>query len=148
MERELWHSNIDKQQKKAVQLNNQGKIAADTTVSLQIMDALIRGVDELQSQIEMDSTLNGNGKIKYLRSIDYLLQNYFSNLNRRDYPASLAPALIKAFGQCMELDKQHKSFGPIIESNDYGVDKMLIESLKYSENNTGMAGAPNLINRK
>ena len=148
MERELWHSNIDKQQKKAVQLNNQGKIAADTTVSLQIMDALIRGVDELQNQIEMDSTLNGNGKIKYLRSIDYLLQNYFSNLNRRDYPASLAPALIKAFGQCMELDKQHKSFGPIIESNDYGVDKMLIESLKYSEDNPGMAGARIVLMRK
>jgi len=148
MERELWHGNIDKQQKKASQLNNQGKIAADTTVSLQIMDALVRGIDDLQNQIEIDSTLNGNGKIKYLRSIDFLLQSYFSNLNRRDYPASLAPALIKAFGQCMELDKQHKSFGPIIQNNDYGVGKILIESLKYSEDNPGMSGARIMLMRK
>jgi Ca2+-binding EF-hand superfamily protein len=148
MERELWHGNIDKQQKKAVQLNNQGKIAADTTVSLQIMDALVRGVDELQRQIEMDSTLNSNGKTKYLRSIDFLLQGYFSNLNRRDYPASLAPALIKAFSQCMELDKQHKSFGPVIQSNDYGVGKILVDALKYSEDNPGMSGARLVLMRK
>ena len=71
MEREIWHNNIDKQQKKVNQLNNQGKIAADTTVGLQIMDALSRGVDELQMQIEMDSTLKSMEKIKYLRSIDF-----------------------------------------------------------------------------
>ena len=49
MEREIWHGNIDKQQKKVTQLNNQGKISADTTISLQIFDALQRGVDELQA---------------------------------------------------------------------------------------------------
>jgi Ca2+-binding EF-hand superfamily protein len=147
-ERELWHGNIDKQQKKAIQINNQGKISADTTISLHVMDALIRSVDELQNQIEMDSTLSGQGKIKYLRSVDFLLQGFLSNLNRRDYPASLAPALIKAFGQCMVLDKQHKSFGPIIESNEYGVGKILMDCLKYSEDNPGMAGARITLMRK
>src|SRR5581483_5286822 len=70
-DRELWHENIEKQQKKLVQLNNQGKISPDTTVCLQVMDALIRGIDELQYQIEVDSTLTSQGKIKYLRSIDF-----------------------------------------------------------------------------
>src|SRR5687768_13824113 len=92
MEREIWHGNIDKQQKRVVQLDNQGKISADTTVSLHIMDALLRGVDDLQTLVEADSTLKNNDKIKYLRSIEILLQGYMSNLNRRDFPASLAPA--------------------------------------------------------
>jgi hypothetical protein len=147
-DRELWHGNIDKQQKKAIQVNNQGKIAADTTISLHVMDALIRGIDDLQNQIEIDSTMNGQVKIKYLRSIDFLLQSYLSNLNRRDYPASLAPALIKAFSQCMELDKEHKSFAPVIQNNDYGVGKILMDCLKYSEDNPGMAGARNILMRK
>ena len=147
-DRELWHGNIDKQQKKAIQINSQGKVSTDTTISLHVMDALIRCVDDMQNQIELDSTLSGQGKIKYLRSIDFLLQSYLSNLNRRDYPASLAPALVKAFGQCMSLDKQHKSFAPVIESNDYGVGKILMESLKYSEDNPGMAGARITLMRK
>jgi hypothetical protein len=147
-DRELWHGNVDKQQKKVIQINNQGKIAADTTISLHVMDALIRGIDELQDQVEMDSTLSSQGKIKYLRSIDFLLQSYLSNLNRRDYPASLAPALIKAFSQCMNLDKQRKSFAPVIQNNDYGVGKILIESLKYSDDNPGMAGARITLMRK
>ncbi|HEX6429400.1 MAG TPA: hypothetical protein VF008_17030, partial [Niastella sp.] len=147
-DRELWHGNIDKQQKKAIQVNSQGRVSADTTISLHVMDALIRGVDELQNQIEMDSTLNGNGKIKYLRSVDFLLQSYLSNLNRRDYPASLAPALIKAFTQCMVLDKQRKSIAPVIEANDYGVGKILMDCLKYSDDNPGLASARTMLMRK
>jgi hypothetical protein len=147
-ERELWHGNIEKQQKKAIQLNSQGRISADTTICLHIMDALIRGVDDLQNQIELDSTLNSQGKIKYLRSIDYLLQGYMTNLNRRDYPAAIAPALVKAFGQSMQLDKQRKSFAPVIEANDYGVGKILLDCLKYSEDNPGMPSARTALMRK
>ena len=116
MEREIWHNNIDKQQKKVTQLNNQGKISADTTVSLHIMDALLRGIDDLQMQIEVDSTLKSNDKIKYLRSVEILLQGYMSTLNKRDFPSSLAPVLVKAFTSCIELDKQQKSFAPVIEA--------------------------------
>jgi hypothetical protein len=149
MEREIWHGNIDKQQKKVVQLNNQGKIAADTTVSLHIMDALQRGVDDLQTQIELDSTLKNNDKIRYLRSIEILLQGYMGSLNRRDYPASLAPALIKAFDECIELDKQHKSFAAVINSNDYGVGKLLLDCFKqYLEANPGMAASRTILMRK
>jgi hypothetical protein len=147
-DRELWHGNIDKQQKKIAQINSQGKVAFDTTVSLQIMDALIRGIDDLQDKIELDSTLNSQGKIKYLRSLDFLLQGYVKNMNRRDFPASIAPALVKAFGQCMALDKQHKSFLPVIDSNDYGVGRILLDCLIYSEDNPGMPASRTQLMRK
>jgi EAL domain-containing protein (putative c-di-GMP-specific phosphodiesterase class I) len=149
MEREIWHNNIDKQQKKINQLNNQGRISADTTVGLHIMDALGRGVDDLQMQIEMDSTLKSMEKIKYLRSTELLLQGYVNYLNRRDFPASVAPTLIKAFAQCIELDKQQKSFAGIIENNEYGVAKVLVDCLKeYMYANPGMASARSILMRK
>jgi hypothetical protein len=149
MEREIWHSNIDKQQKKVNQLNNQGKISADTTVSLHIMDALLRGIDELQTQIEVDSTLKNNDKIKYLRSVEVLLQGYMSTLNKRDFPSSLAPVLVKAFTKCIELDKQQKSFAPVIEANEYGVARVLGDCLKeYMYSNPGMATSRAILMRK
>jgi hypothetical protein len=149
MEREIWHGNIDKQQKRVTQLNNQGKISADTTISLQILDALQRGVDELQAQVELDSTLKNNDKIRYLRSIEILLQGYMSSLNRRDFPTSLAPALIKSFSQCIELDKQRKSFAPVIDSNDYGVAKLLLDCFKqYLDSNPGMVSSRTMLMRK
>jgi hypothetical protein len=149
MEREIWHSNIDKQQKKVTQLNNQGKISADTTVSLHIMDALLRGIDELQTQIEVDSTLKNNDKIKYLRSVEVLLQGYMSTLNKRDFPSSLAPVLVKAFTSCIELDKQQKSFAPVIEANEYGVARILGDCLKeYLYSNPGMATSRAILMRK
>jgi hypothetical protein len=149
MEREIWHSNIDKQQKKVNQLNNQGKISADTTVSLHIMDALLRGIDDLQMQIETDSTLKNNDKIKYLRSVEVLLQGYMSTLNKRDFPSSLAPVLVKAFTKCIELDKQQKSFAPVIEANEYGVARVLGDCLKeYMYSNPGMATSRAILMRK
>lgn len=149
MEREIWHNNIDKQQKKINQLNNQGKISADTTVGLHVMDALSRGVDDLQMQVEIDSTLKSMEKIKYLRSIELLLQGYVNYLNRRDFPASVAPTLIKAFAQCIELDKQQKSFAAVIENNEYGIAKVLVDCLKeYMYTNPGMASARTILMRK
>jgi hypothetical protein len=149
MEREIWHNNIDKQQKKVTQLNTQGKISADTTVSLHIMDALLRGIDELQMQVEVDSTLKNNDKIKYLRSIEVLLQGYISTLNKKDFPASQAPVLLKAFIKCIELDKQQKSFASVIENSEYGVARVLGDCLKqYMYANPGMANASAVLMRK
>jgi hypothetical protein len=113
------------------------------------MDALLRGIDELQTQIEVDSTLKNNDKIKYLRSVEVLLQGYMSTLNKRDFPSSLAPVLVKAFTSCIELDKQQKSFAPVIEANEYGVARILGDCLKeYLYSNPGMATSRAILMRK
>src|SRR5687768_565204 len=74
MERVLWHDNIDKQQGKLVPPGGV-KISPDESVNLQITDALLRRVDEVQTEYERDSTMTGQEKIKYLRSLDFLLQS-------------------------------------------------------------------------
>ena len=148
MERRIWHENVDKSQQKLERSNSQGKISHDTTVRLQVMDALVRRVDELQEKIEMDSTLSGQGKIKYLRSLDFMLQGYAANMNKRDFSPSIAPALITAFDRCMQLDKERKSIEPVIAANDYPVGKIILDCLKYSEDNPGMVPSRYILTRK
>src|SRR5688500_892348 len=105
MERVLWHDNIDKQQGKLVPPGGV-KISRDESVNLQITDALTRGVDELQLQFEQDSNMTGQEKIKYLRSLDFLLQGFNAYYHRKNFPPSIAPALVESFAKCVEFDRR------------------------------------------
>lgn len=138
MERMLWHDNVDKQQKRLLTANGTVKISPDESINLQIADAMIGKVDELQEQIELDSTLNGQDKIKYLRNLDYVLQGYNSNLNKPDFPATIAPDVVKAFKECMALDRKRESILPVIHAYSYGVGRIIVDGLRYSTDNPGM----------
>jgi len=78
-DRMLWHDYVDKEQQRLLQLGG-GKndsvvrLSKDEAVNLQVTDALIRKVDGLQEQIELDSTLNTNNKKRYLRGLSDVLQ--------------------------------------------------------------------------
>ncbi|MFT3825693.1 MAG: hypothetical protein QM731_17365 [Chitinophagaceae bacterium] len=139
MERMLWHDNVDKQQKKVLSADGTVKISKDESVNLQIADAIIYRVDELQEKIELDSTMNGQDKIKYLRNLENVLQGYNNNLNKPDFPASLAPDLVKAFKECMALDRKHESIEPVIKANCYGVARIIVDGMSYySKDNPGL----------
>lgn len=144
LERVLWHDNIDKQQGKLVPPDGV-KISRDESVNLEITDALRRRVDELQLQFEQDSTMTGQEKIKYLRSLEFLLQGFYNNYNKKNFPASIAPAVVESFGKCVELDKEKQSFLPVIEESSYGVGKILVEAMRFSESNPGMTGARQVL---
>jgi hypothetical protein len=82
-DRMLWHDKIDKQQKKLYNSERLLKLSSDESINLQIEDALIRKVDNLQEAVETDSVFSGQVKVKYLRSIDKLLEGYNANRNRK-----------------------------------------------------------------
>ena len=148
MERRLWHDNIDKQQKKLLSADGQVHISSDQSVNLQIANAMIDKVDQLQQQIELDSTLNNQDKIKYLRNLDYVLQGYNTNLNKAGYPATIAPELIKAFKKCVDLDRNHESIESVIKSSSYGVGQLLVEGMRYSQDNPGIDGSKQALLNK
>lgn len=146
MQRVLWHENIDKQQLKLI--SNLPKTVADETVALQITDAVGRQVDALQEQLETDSLLSNQGKIKYLRNVEAILQQYAVNRGKKDFPAALAPDLIKGLVECIALDRKGQSIEPVIEANDYGVGKMLVDGLVFSADNPGIRPARIILVRK
>ena len=148
MDRMLWHDKIDKQQKRL--LNSEGllKLSPDESVNLQIEDALVRRIDNLQETLEIDSVSSGQAKVKYLRSIEKLLEGFNMNRNKRDFPVSIAPTLYEAFVECMELDKINESIEPVIARNEYGVGKILVECFLSPTINVGVAPSRTLLLKK
>jgi hypothetical protein len=145
--RMLWHDKIDKQQSKLIK-DGSVKLSPDESVNLQISDALIRKIDDLQQTLESDSTLNGQSKVKYLRSVEKLLEGYNNNRGLRDYSVSLAPSLFDAFIECVELDRKNESIEPVIARNKYGVGKILVECFLSPTPNPGVTPARTVLLRK
>ena len=129
-DRLIWHDKVDQEQQKLVilgggQHDSMIRLSKDETVNLHITDALGRRVDELQQQIEYDSTLNTNGKKRYLKGLAFLLGEFDRAYQAREIPASSAPALIAAFDSAMQLDKKGQSIEPVVAGNSYPVGKII-----------------------
>jgi len=151
----LWHDNVDNQQKKLLALGgNKGdsiiRVSKDENVNLQVTDFLIRRVDNLQEQIELDSTLNTNSKKKYLRGIENLLSGYYTGLMNREVPAACAPALEMAFEKAIELDKKSASIEPVVTGNSYEVGKILVDCscFLFPTENSGIQPSRLYLTRK
>lgn len=140
-DRLLWHDNIDKQQKKLQADDGSVKLSPDESVNLHITGALIQRVDEIQKEIEVDSTINTNIKKKYLRSLETMLKGFNENWNKKDYSPSIAPELVSAFERCMRRDLKNESIKPVIDDNGYSVGKILVECFLFPSENPGVAAS-------
>ncbi len=151
-ERMLWHDNIDKEQRRLLALDGKADdslhISKDENINLEIADAMIRQVDNLQQKIEEDSTLSGQGKIKYLRSIEFMVRGYNNNYRKKDFPASIAPGLVDAFTRAMQLDRDNQSIEPVIAESSYGIGKILVDCFLLPSENIGVKPSRILLIRK
>ncbi len=136
-DRMLFHDNVDREQKKLLK-EGTVRLTNDETINLQIEDALIRRLDDFQHQMEVDSSLSGNDKKKYLRGLEFMLRGYNQNWNKKDYSASLAPALLNAYIEAMELDREKLSIQPVINRYSYGVGKIIVECFLLPTENAGV----------
>lgn len=142
----LWHDNVDKEQQRLVILGG-GKydsiirLSKDESINRQVTDAFGRRIDELQQQIEFDSTLNTNNKKRYLRGLADLLLGFNKSWHAREIGASLAPFLVDAFTDAMQLDKKGQSIEPIITGNPYAIGKIVVECFLYPSENSGVRAA-------
>jgi hypothetical protein len=151
-DRMLWHDNVDRQQRQLLNLDGKSgdsfKLSKDENINLQVADAMFRQVDELQERIELDSELSGQGKIKYLRSVETMLKGFNNNCRKRDFPLTLAPGLVSAFEDAMQLDRENKSIEPVIEANSYGIGVILVDCFLLPTENKGVKDSRILLWRK
>ncbi|HVU99100.1 MAG TPA: hypothetical protein VHE34_27950 [Puia sp.] len=152
-DRMLWHDYVDKEQQRLLQLGGSKndsviRLSKDEAVNLQITDALIRKVDGLQEQIELDSTLNTNNKKRYLRGLSDVLQKFDRAVQSKELSPSLAPGLIDAFMQAMELDQKGESIEPVIAASPYETGKIVVECFNYPSENKGAKPARILLTRR
>src|ERR1700753_992196 len=136
-DRMLWHDKVDKEQQRLFLLGGSKddsvmRLTRDEAVNLQITDALGRRVDELQQQIEFDSTLNTNNKKRYLRGLTDALSGFDKAIAVKSIPPAQAPGLIDAFVQAMELDKKGESIEPVITASSYEIGTILVDCFSYA----------------
>src|SRR5687768_14120702 len=65
------------------------------------------------------------------------MKGYADRFDSTDYSASTAPALLNAFEEAMDLDRKSLSYEPVVEANEYGVGKLLVETFIYPPENPG-----------
>jgi len=153
-DRMLWHDKVDKEQQRLFQLGGSKgdsvmRLTRDETVNLQITDALGRRVDELQQQIEFDSTLNTNGKKRYLRGLTDVLTGFDKAIGARTINPAQAPGLVEAFVQAMELDKKGQSIQPVIAASAYEIGVILVDCFSYAPSeNLGVKPSRLLLTRR
>lgn len=147
-ERMLFHDLVDKQQRRMADSTGNFHVIEDESINLQVADVMLRQVDDMQKKIEADTALSGQVKVKYLKSLETLLKGYNLNRGKKDFPPSMAPALLKAFRACMELDLRGKSIEPVIEKNDYGTGKLLIECFLFPVENAGVRPSRTILIKK
>jgi hypothetical protein len=136
--RELFHDFVDKQQKEILRsdgkADNEFRPTSDAEINFLLTKAVTTQVDWLQYRIEKDSSLNDQGKKKYLRGLEYVLKYYNANWRSGRVNPVLLPIIINIYEQCMKVDVAGTSIENIIEAQQYDVGMCIIKAEMFDKN--------------
>lgn len=86
--RKVFHDNIDKSQKVIDLLDKKEdksfNAGTDQEVDLQVSYTLFNKVDDMQDNIELDSSLNPNEKVRFLRGLNEVLSSFERGSNQKN----------------------------------------------------------------
>lgn len=130
--RELFHDYIDAQQKSI--LRSDGKIdelftpSSNEEINYLLTRSALQNIDGMQCNIEKDSTLSNQGKVKYLRGLEYLLRFFNNNTISRKLSPLILPEILTAYEKCMQYDKKGFSIESIVRNLSYESSYALIKA--------------------
>jgi hypothetical protein len=149
--REIFHDYVDAEQKKALQSDGKDdKLFTPTNVeeiNLQITNALISGVNNLQRWIERDSALGGQDKVLFIRGLEWLLRDLNANWRSKKFVVTYLPDILTAYEQCVNDEKKKLNLINTIEQLHYDVARPLLDC-KAFERNPGFRSAKHILVRK
>ncbi len=130
--RQIFHDNIDKEQVAADKFDGKVdgfvKVSDDQSLNLQVTNALIKTVDDIQMEIERDTALDQRLKVKYLNGLYLVLKDYNNKRAHRHINAEEAPAMIQAFRNMMHADIKGKSIYPYSRQLSFEAGENLINA--------------------
>src|SRR4051812_28821293 len=146
--RQTFHDRIDAAQKYILKLDGTAddsmNLTDDEDLNLQLSYTATRRIDDLQKNIEADTTLNGNDKIKYLRGLGEVMELYTKNYRSQTIKASSFPVLINTYTQAMQLDKQNASIQNLVAKSSYEIGSIMVRCIAFQDN-PGFAQAKDII---
>ncbi|QJB33969.1 hypothetical protein HF324_22720 [Chitinophaga oryzae] len=129
--RQGFHDNIDKEQAAAAKFDGKAddlvKVSDDQTINLQVTNALLKEVDDMQIEIERDSALDHRLKVKYLTGLYTVVKDYNQKRSRRKIEPEEAPSMISAYRNMMRADIKGKSIEPYIKNLSFDASERIIE---------------------
>ena len=147
IQRKLIHERINEEQAKCDKadgkLDGMIKVSANEEINLQVTDAIIRKINELQNNIESDAKVaSNNEKIRQLNFVLQVVKDFRTEwISKRLNPAS-APILIDNFEQILFANIDGKSMVQYIHEAPYEIGKINTEIFK---NNIGYAESKNIL---
>jgi hypothetical protein len=134
IQRQIFHDNIDKEQVAADKFDgktdNFVKATEDQSINLQVTNALMKQVDDIQVEIEKDTALDQRLKVKYLTGLQQVLKDYNTKRSFRRIEADEAPAIVHAYRDMMQADIKGKSIYPIARTLSFEAGERLVEVFK------------------
>jgi hypothetical protein len=145
--RQYVHYNLDKQQKQLLALDGKAdeelRGSADAEVNLQITYAATQKIDALQREIELDTTIDNNLKITYLRGLGEVLSAYGDAVRQRKLKILHLPDVIQAWRAGYTADKGKQSLVPVINNYSHAVGTVILKGISFMHN----PGLPDARNR-
>ncbi|MFL5771892.1 MAG: hypothetical protein ACJ75F_01960 [Flavisolibacter sp.] len=136
--RVLWHDRIDREQKNTLKADGRAdmdfKAGNNEDLNYFITQAITRKVDQLQCEIESDTSLGDQKKKAYLSGIEKILKNFTSLFRSRQFNASHFPAALDAYEQAMKKDISRQSIEQVVDQASYDVGRLVLLSGAFSDN--------------
>lgn len=124
--RRIFHDRIKDEQKNADKadgrLDGLVKVSPNPDVNIQVTDALIRKINILRNEIEIDNSIpTNNDKVRYLRYVEDLLKNFILAWKTHKINPSLAPQLVDNFNEIVKANIKGENMTPLIKEVPYEV---------------------------
>ena len=140
--RRIFHDRIKEEQRLADKadgrLDGIMKVSANPDVNLQVTDALIRKINVLRNDIEINTSLpTNNDKVRYLRYVEDLLKDFILAWKTHKINPSLAPLLVENFDEILKANIKGENMTPLIKQVPYEVGiinaSIFVENPGYNE---------------
>lgn len=123
--RQIWHDHIRNEQKLADKADGKVdgliRVSNNSDVNLQVTDAIMRKVNVIRNDIESDTTLTNNDKVRYLRYVEDLLKEFILSWKKHSINPSIAPLLVENFSEIYKATIHGEDMTPLIEKVPYEV---------------------------
>lgn len=136
--RELHHEMIINSLNDITKLKNKSDTLFPVTGTKVLDQSINRSVrlrvNNMRAQIELNSSLDDNGKFKWLRSVNEMLRAFISGYKAHVLSATMLPPLVKAYDDAMQADLAGNSILPVIIANEPEIGNILLENFAFKDN--------------
>jgi hypothetical protein len=136
--RKKFHDDVDKLQREILKLDgkddNQFTPSNNEELNMQATYAVVTKTDRLQLDIELDSTLDSNEKIKYLRGLNDVLYAFVADNKGRRIKLIAFTDVLNAYEEAMRMERAQQPITPVIASNSLETGNILVRSFAFQQN--------------